>query len=78
MKNKEFADSEVTQQSLLKDEEPPVRQMLSVIVPKGLDAKRQWYLYDEKAFTAEECRDIPTPFPSVPNPGRMAYFEDSD
>ena len=41
--------------------------MPQTIEPKGLDAKRQWYLYDEiRPFTAECCQDITTPLPAVP------------
>ena len=43
--------------------------MPQTIQPKGLDAKRQWYLYDEiRPFTAEHCQDITTPLPAVAKP----------
>ena len=62
----EFADSAFVEQSLLRQRLPHKRTMPQVIRPKGLDAKRQWYMYDEiRPFTAERCQDITTPLPSV-------------
>ena len=44
----------------------------TIILPKGLDAKRQWYLYDEiRQFAGESKQDLVTPLPLVPKPGRV-------
>ena len=39
------------------------------VVPAGLDAQRQWYLYNSiREFAKEEHRDILCPLPTVPKP----------
>ena len=40
------------------------------ILPKGLDTKRQWYLYDEiRPFCSTNlAKDVTCPKPSVPRP----------
>ena len=46
LKIKEFSDSEIVEQNLLVHS-PSMDEMPTTITPKALDAKRQWYLYDE-------------------------------
>ena len=65
----EFSDTVFLDPELLKQNVPNVGEMPQTTRPKGLDAKRQWYLYDEmRPFTAERCQDITTPLPVVPKP----------
>ena len=65
----EFSDTAFLQQELLKQNLPTITEMPQTIRPKRLDAKRQWYLYDEICpFTAEHCQDITTPLPAVAKP----------
>ena len=53
-------------------------QKCQTIQPKGLDTKRQWYLYDKiRPFTAEHCQDITTPLPAVANPVWEFAFPDA-
>lgn len=74
---KEFSDSDMTQQNLLRDGVRLSSEMPSIIVPKGLNAKRQWYLYQEiRPFTAEEFQDITCPRPTVPKPPRASYQDE--
>ncbi|XP_041373710.1 LOW QUALITY PROTEIN: uncharacterized protein LOC121386766 [Gigantopelta aegis] len=71
----EFADSEAKEIDLFKGEIPP-GSMPNKIKPKGLDAKRRWYLYDEiRQFASEESRDTIAPLPQVPKPGRGTAAE---
>ena len=44
---KEYSDTEAIDQLLLKGDLPPVDGMPAQIQPKGLDAKRKWYLFEE-------------------------------
>ena len=65
----EYSDTAYLTQELLKQNLPTITEMPQTIQPKGLDAKRQWYLYDEiRPFTAEHCQDITTPLPAVAKP----------
>ena len=42
-------------------------EMPITITPKGLDAKRQWYLYDEiRQFVEPSSQDLVTPLSLVP------------
>ena len=64
-----YSDTAYLTQELLKQNLPTITEMPQTIQPKGLDAKRQWYLYDEiRPFTAEHCQDITTPLPAVAKP----------
>lgn len=68
-----FSDSEESIQELMKipGTVPTPGDLPEVIVPAGLDAKRQWYLYDEiRDFVKEECKELVCPHPAVPKPGR--------
>ena len=49
------------------------------ITPKGLDAKRQWYLYDEiRDFCSSNlAKDRTCPLPSVPRPPKEAQTKRS-
>ena len=41
----------------------------SLVLPKGLSAERQWYLFDSiRQFCVEEDRDVTCPEPSIPRP----------
>ena len=56
---------------LLKDDEwePTTSDMPEVVKPKGLNATRQWYLYDKiRQYCSERSRDVTCPLPSVNRP----------
>ena len=56
---KEFSDTEEKEVDLLKGEHPHPDDMPDRIQPKGLDAKRKWYLFEEiRQFTSKECRNL--------------------
>ena len=81
MRVQEFVDSTFAEQPLLRQSLPHKEAMPQVIKPKGLDAKRQWYLYNEiRPFTAERCQEITTPLPTAAKPKRKieAVSSDSD
>ena len=60
---KEFSDSKTADLKLLTSSCP--KQMPSILKPKGLDAKRQKYLYDEvREFCKEDTKDIVCPIPT--------------
>ncbi|KAK3735244.1 hypothetical protein RRG08_052526 [Elysia crispata] len=64
-------NSEAEEQHLLV-RAPLMDDFPTIILPKGLDAKRQWYLYDEiRQFAGESKQDLVTPLPLVPKPGRV-------
>ena len=64
----EFSDSVFLVKELLKQNMSNVGEMPQTTRPKGLDAKREWYLYDEiRPFAAERYQDITTPLPAVAN-----------
>lgn len=74
---KEYSDSVGEKQQLLV-REPSMDEFPAIIMPKGLDAKRQWYLYEEiRPFVDLEKQDLVAPLPLVPKPGRMVAA-DSD
>ena len=57
---KEFSDSKTTDLKLLTSS--CLKQMPSILKPKGLDAKRQKYFYDEvRKFCKEDTKDIVSP-----------------
>lgn len=61
-----FCDSPTTEQQLAVSDCPP--HMPEELVPKGLDAKRMKYLFDEiRQFCREETKDIVCPSPSPLN-----------
>ena len=77
--NKEYSDTEAIDQLLLKGDLPPVDGMPVQIQPKGLDAKRKWYLFEEiHPFISEECRDLVAPMPDVPKPGWAGVVADEN
>ncbi|XP_033629960.1 uncharacterized protein LOC117292140 isoform X2 [Asterias rubens] len=56
---------------------PPV-ELPEELTPPGLDAERQWYLFDEvREFCSEKGADITCPRPTVPNPKKLVA-EESD
>ena len=65
-------DTEIHTIKLVKDEswEPSSSILPAIIQPKGLDPKRQWYLYDKiRPFcTTETAKDTTCPLPFCPNP----------
>ena len=72
LKLREFSDSCSEEQKLL-ILVPPRDAMPPVIPNSGLDAKRQWYLYDEiRQFVEEGLQDLVAPLPNIPKPGRTA------
>ena len=72
---KEYSDTEAIDQLLLKGDLPPVDGMPAQIQPKGLDAKRKWYLFEEiRPFISEECRDLP----DIPKPTRAGVIGDEN
>ena len=71
---KEFAISPEKKIEIFKKDTNEVSlqgQQLDKIIPSGLDAKRQWYLYDEiRPFCSTNlAKDMTCPKPSVPRPG---------
>ena len=66
---KERADTQQTRNQLLKSPWMPDRRDLSSIIqPKGLSPKRQWYLHDQIGpFCPENDRNITCPFQQFPN-----------
>ena len=78
----EFIDGRFLQQSLARRNTSDDVTMPPVVHPKGRDAKRQRYMYDEiRPFTADRCQDISTPRPAVAKPKqkpREADMSDSD
>ena len=53
--------------------------MPAQIQPKGLDAKRKWYLVEEiHPFISEECRDLVAPMPDIPKPTRAGVIGDEN
>ena len=78
----EFVDGQFLQESLARRKMSDDVTMPPVVHPKGLDAKRQRYLYDEiRPFNADRCQDISTPRPAVAKPKqkpREAEMSDSD
>ncbi|XP_065884511.1 uncharacterized protein [Dysidea avara] len=57
--------------SLLKSSSwrPEPGELPNVIVPAGLSAERQWYLYEKiREFVPEEAQDLVCPKPTVPKP----------
>lgn len=67
---KEHADTPERKIELLKQNWCPDLQALPVVIePKGLSAKRQWYLYDSiRTFCPEDAKDVTCPLPLVPKP----------
>ena len=63
---KEYSDTEAIDQLLLKGDLPPVDGMPAQIQPKGLDAKRKWYLFEE-ILPFISC-------PIFPNPRGLVYL----
>ena len=66
---KEFSDSPTQVVSLVKDPtwNPLPSELPPVILPTGLDAKRQWYLYNEvREYCTDNTKDLVCPLPSVP------------
>lgn len=53
-----------------------VNQLAPVIPSKGLDAARQWYLYDSiREFCRDGTEDLVAPLPSVEKPGDISYIQ---
>ncbi|GFO33241.1 hypothetical protein PoB_005974600 [Plakobranchus ocellatus] len=74
---KEFSDSEEVRQTMLISQ-PPEHAMPESIAPKGLDLKRQWYLYDEiREFVLgeENLKDLVAPMPASPRPTAQSRIE---
>ena len=66
----QYSDTEPTYQELLKVDANALRDGSPVeIKPKGLDLKRQWYLYNTiREFVASEKQDLVCPLPETPMP----------
>lgn len=66
---KERSDSVEVEVDLLKDPwNPDVDELPPVVPPRGLNADRQWYLYEQiRPFCPLEDQDSVCPLPSVPN-----------
>ena len=65
------SDAEPTEVNLLKNDtwNPSSTNLPSVIHPKGLDAKRQWYLYDQICpYCNGEAKNKTCPMPTCPKP----------
>ena len=68
---KQYSDSTGTSMKLIKNDwMPSATEFPSVVVPSGLSAERQWYLYDKiRPFCdTQSYRDITCPLPTVPRP----------
>ena len=72
---KEHADSEEETINLMKFTPPwaPDPTVLSsLVLPKGLSAERQWYLYESiRPFCPDRDKDTTCPLPDVPRPGSV-------
>ena len=70
---KEHADTEEEEIDLFKATThwtPDPEELPRVVVPKGLSAERQWYLYDSiRPFCPDGDKDTTCPLPGVPKPG---------
>ena len=68
---KERSDSVEVEVDLLKDPwNPDVDELPPVVPPRGLNADRQWYLYEQiRPFCPLEDQDSVCLLPSVPKPG---------
>lgn len=68
---REQCDSPEIELDLLKAPwEPDFDELPTVIPPRGLNAERQWYLYDQiRPFCPEDDKDTVCPLPSVPKSG---------
>ena len=69
---KERSDSTEREIHLLKDEEwqTDSEELPAEVPPNGLNAARQWYLYESiRPFCLPEHQDTTCPLPSVPKPG---------
>ncbi|KAK6178195.1 hypothetical protein SNE40_013005 [Patella caerulea] len=65
--------------NLRKTDLPPPDAMPIRIKPKGLDNKRQWYLYDEiRQFVKEELQDIVTPLHFQPKNPQATPSSDTE
>ena len=73
VKYKRFSNTDELECDLAKNtaHQLNVGDMPEVIVPAGLSAERQWYLYDEiREFVSHQSRDVVTPLTTVPKPKR--------
>lgn len=71
---KEHSDTPEHEIKILKDTEPwSPNDLPSVILPKGLSAERQWYLFDQiQPFCPDAAKDVTCPMPTVPKPSSRA------
>lgn len=61
--------NETSVASILKPTVPDPQQLPDLIPAPGLDAQRQWYLFDQiREFCKEECADLVCPKPDIPKP----------
>ena len=67
-------DSAEKKETLLKKPWPPdASELPSLVMPKGLSAERQWYLYESiREFCPPDARDLTCSEPTIPKPGSRA------
>ena len=65
-------DSSIRKVSFLREDVtlPPSDTLPEVVLPKGLSAERQWYLYEE--ISPDNSKDKTCPLPSVAKPSSSA------
>ena len=77
---KEYADSPSTTVRLLCDDwTPAADEMPPIILPSGLSAERQWYLFNQiREFCREGTKDLVCPHPTVPQLGEQDRQEQQE
>ena len=76
---KEFSDSDTKAVNILSDKNwrPTSGDLPLLITPTGLDATRQWYLYNEiREYCSEETQDRVCPLPRVSPSSNTEETED--
>ncbi|RUS90967.1 hypothetical protein EGW08_001271 [Elysia chlorotica] len=75
---KEYNDTGEQQQVLLK-KQPGQNTMPPLVITKGLDIKRQWYLFKEiRPFVADHVKDVVAPLPNTPEHPASGSDSESD
>ena len=66
---KSLDDAEIPIQLLKSTTRHPPAELPSPQIPPGLDAQRQWYLYEKiREFCSEATKNTTCPLPTVPKP----------
>ncbi len=69
VKERSDATSETVHHLLKHPWTPDPHELPNVVLPKGLPAERQWYLYEKiRPYCSYETKDVTCPLPIVPRP----------